>query len=161
MWSCEWRDAFLITSWNIFHNSDDVISYPVLRHSHCRVLFSFFNQTKSLEMSSIKRLLKEYKDYQKKDAFKDTRILELSPSSTNYDDQDSLLYWTAVISGEPGTPYERGIFTIDIHIPEEYPLAPPKMTFLTRICHPNIHFQVIDLRYPLSLSTHTRLARII
>lgn len=45
------------------------------------------------------------------------------------------------IKGSAGTPYEGGIFQIDIEIPTQYPFVPPKMKFLTKIWHPNISSQ--------------------
>ena len=39
------------------------------------------------------------------------------------------------------TPYEGGIFAVDIQIPAEYPFKPPKMKFDTKIWHPNISSQ--------------------
>ncbi|KAL7560649.1 hypothetical protein ACA910_001333 [Epithemia clementina (nom. ined.)] len=45
------------------------------------------------------------------------------------------------IQGPEGTPYEGGIFEIDIIIPKQYPFEPPKMKFMTKIWHPNISSQ--------------------
>ena len=45
------------------------------------------------------------------------------------------------ITGPEGTPYEGGVFDVDILIPREYPFEPPKMKFITRIWHPNISSQ--------------------
>jgi len=45
------------------------------------------------------------------------------------------------IKGSSGTPYEGGVFEIDIHIPDQYPFVPPKMNFITKIWHPNISSQ--------------------
>ena len=39
------------------------------------------------------------------------------------------------------TPYEGGIFYVDIQIPADYPFKPPKMKFDTKIWHPNISSQ--------------------
>ncbi|XP_053943287.1 ubiquitin-conjugating enzyme E2 T isoform X1 [Cuculus canorus] len=44
----------------------------------------------------------------------------------------------AQITGGAGTPYEKGIFNLEIVIPERYPFEPPKIRFLTPIYHPNI-----------------------
>lgn len=45
------------------------------------------------------------------------------------------------IKGSEGTPYEGGVFDIDIVIPPSYPFEPPKMRFITKIWHPNISSQ--------------------
>ncbi|VDN37185.1 unnamed protein product [Gongylonema pulchrum] len=35
-------------------------------------------------------------------------------------------------------PYNKGAFKIAIDFPVEYPFKPPKITFLTKIYHPNV-----------------------
>ena len=42
------------------------------------------------------------------------------------------------IRGPIDTPYQNGIFEVDILIPRGYPFEPPKMKFTTQIWHPNI-----------------------
>jgi ubiquitin-protein ligase len=32
----------------------------------------------------------------------------------------------------------EGVFRLELFLPEEYPMAPPKVRFLTKIYHPNI-----------------------
>ncbi|XP_019401913.1 PREDICTED: ubiquitin-conjugating enzyme E2 T [Crocodylus porosus] len=44
----------------------------------------------------------------------------------------------AQILGGEGTPYEKGIFNLEVTVPERYPFEPPKICFLTPIYHPNI-----------------------
>lgn len=44
----------------------------------------------------------------------------------------------ASMEGAPETPYEGGIFWLHIDFPEDYPLKPPIVTFLTPVYHPNI-----------------------
>ncbi|NXX23763.1 UBE2T enzyme, partial [Podargus strigoides] len=44
----------------------------------------------------------------------------------------------AQILGGADTPYEKGIFNLEIIIPERYPFEPPQIRFLTPIYHPNI-----------------------
>lgn len=51
---------------------------------------------------------------------------------------DKLNLIEAKITGPPETPYEKGIFTLEILIPEKYPFSPPSIKFLTRVYHPNI-----------------------
>jgi len=52
-----------------------------------------------------------------------------------------LRHLKGTIPGPQGTPYEGGIFEIDIVLPKQYPFEPPKMKYLTKIWHPNISSQ--------------------
>jgi len=36
------------------------------------------------------------------------------------------------------SPYEGGIFKLELFLPEEYPMSAPKVRFMTKIYHPNI-----------------------
>lgn len=40
--------------------------------------------------------------------------------------------------GPEESPYATGRFKLELFLPEDYPMAPPKVRFLTRIYHPNI-----------------------
>jgi peroxin-4 len=53
---------------------------------------------------------------------------------------DNLFHWHGYIKGPPDTPYERGWFKLDFQIEQNYPINPPKVKFITRIFHSNIHF---------------------
>ncbi|KAG7279872.1 hypothetical protein CRUP_016199, partial [Coryphaenoides rupestris] len=44
----------------------------------------------------------------------------------------------AQIVGGDDTPYEGGLFSLEVKIPERYPFEPPNIRFLTPIYHPNI-----------------------
>merc|ERR1711862_642608 len=34
--------------------------------------------------------------------------------------------------------YERGVFQLELFLPADYPMVPPKVRFLTEIYHPNV-----------------------
>ena len=49
-------------------------------------------------------------------------------------------YFNVSISGPKDSPYEGGLFKLQLYLPEEYPMVPPKCLFMTKIYHPNIDF---------------------
>ena len=51
---------------------------------------------------------------------------------------DNLRYFKVIIQGPDSSPYQMGIFQLELFLPEDYPMAPPKVRFLTKIYHPNI-----------------------
>jgi peroxin-4 len=53
---------------------------------------------------------------------------------------DNLFHWHGLIRGPPDTSYEKGWFKLNFQIDQNYPINPPKVCFLTKIFHPNIHF---------------------
>jgi ubiquitin-conjugating enzyme E2 N len=49
-------------------------------------------------------------------------------------------YFKVLANGPKDSPYEGGKFQLEIYLPEEYPMVPPKVIFKTKIYHPNIDF---------------------
>eukprot|EP01129_Flabellula_baltica_P002977 TRINITY_DN12845_c0_g1_i1.p1 TRINITY_DN12845_c0_g1~~TRINITY_DN12845_c0_g1_i1.p1 ORF type:complete len:156 (+),score=36.29 TRINITY_DN12845_c0_g1_i1:40-507(+) len=51
---------------------------------------------------------------------------------------DNLRYFNVTIAGPIDSPYEGGIFRLELFLTANYPLEPPKVRFLTKIYHPNV-----------------------
>jgi ubiquitin-protein ligase len=78
--------------------------------------------------SASKRLFKEYKSL----SSDPPEGITAGPVS-----EDDMFLWEALIQGPEGTPFEGGIFPAELRFPKDYPLAPPKMKFVTDVWHPN------------------------
>ncbi|KAH8077390.1 ubiquitin-conjugating enzyme/RWD-like protein [Cristinia sonorae] len=52
--------------------------------------------------------------------------------------EDNMLDVTGIIEGPEGTPYAGGYFRIKFNFTEEFPAAPPKCRFISKIFHPNV-----------------------
>lgn len=53
--------------------------------------------------------------------------------------QNNMMQWEALIFGPDDTEWEGGTFSLMIEYTEEYPHKPPKVSFLTKMFHPNIY----------------------
>lgn len=52
--------------------------------------------------------------------------------------EDNFRYFNVLIAGPKETPYDGGLFRLELFLPADYPMAPPKVRFLTKLYHPNI-----------------------
>jgi ubiquitin-protein ligase len=52
---------------------------------------------------------------------------------------DNLNFWRALIEGPAGTPFEGGVFALNVIIPDNYPFCAPKISFETPIYHCNVN----------------------
>jgi len=51
---------------------------------------------------------------------------------------DDMFHWTGSMIGPEGSPYQGGIFNVDIVLPRDYGFNPPLCRFTTKLFHPNI-----------------------
>ncbi|KAN0027158.1 hypothetical protein ACTFIU_009843 [Dictyostelium citrinum] len=51
---------------------------------------------------------------------------------------DNFRYFKVAISGPLDSPFEGGIFNLELFLTDDYPMSAPKVRFLTKIYHPNI-----------------------
>ncbi len=85
-----------------------------------------------MSATSIRRLKKEWSDINQ----------EIEKSGENITVKlinDEIIHWSARMKGPADSPFEDGIFSLDIIFPTEYPFKPPIIKFINKMYHPNIN----------------------
>lgn len=85
--------------------------------------------------TNLRRLQKEFADVDKeiKSTGSNTGIMKIM--TVNND----LTHMNVVMKGPSGTPYEDGIFLLDLSFPLNFPFKPPTVKFMNQVYHPNIN----------------------
>lgn len=63
---------------------------------------------------------------------------EETPGISVKEHEDNTRYLDVMLEGPKDSPYEGGIFKLEMFLTDEYPMAPPKVRFMTKIYHPNV-----------------------
>ena len=83
-------------------------------------------------MSSLDRIIEEFKDLNR------NPISNLGSIFRLVNENDYRL-WIATMVGPKDTSYRFGLFYINVKFPEEYPIKPPEVYYLTPIYHLNVN----------------------
>ncbi|KAE9381462.1 UBC-like protein [Stipitochalara longipes BDJ] len=103
---------------------------------------SISSTSSSSSRTPTKRLLTELSAFNSSPASSHPTLLSLVPSPS------SLLSLRALLSGSPlpiSTGYSSGRWLLNITIPPNYPNSPPTITFVTKICHPNVKWETGEI----------------
>ncbi|XP_076326043.1 ubiquitin-conjugating enzyme E2 N-like [Tachypleus tridentatus] len=65
-------------------------------------------------------------------------LAEPVPGISATPDESNARYFHVVVAGPEESPFEGGVFKLELFLPEEYPMSAPKVRFMTKIYHPNI-----------------------
>merc|ERR1711968_72919 len=65
-------------------------------------------------------------------------LKEPAPGISATPPAENARYFNVMIIGPTTSPYEGGVYKLELYLPEDYPMAPPKVRFLTKMYHPNI-----------------------
>tara|TARA_B000000557_G_C20563960_1_gene354363 strand:- start:126 stop:578 length:453 start_codon:yes stop_codon:yes gene_type:complete len=80
-------------------------------------------------MISKKRILREINEILANE-YKDINLVDY--------DESNIYDINILVKGPSESPYENGIFKLNVKFPKNYPFVPPQVTFITKVYHPNV-----------------------
>jgi peroxin-4 len=92
-------------------------------------------------MTATARLNKELRDAHKSKE----EDIRLGLFNEKDDSSSSILSWRAVLAGPKDSPFEGGKYEVMIKVPTDYPISPPKASFITKVFHPNVEFKTGEI----------------
>ncbi len=54
-------------------------------------------------------------------------------------DKSELLIWRVMLNGPEKSPYDKGVFELEVDLRQEYPFKHPQVKFATKVYHPNVN----------------------
>ncbi|BFZ58888.1 E2 ubiquitin-protein ligase peroxin 4 [Savitreella phatthalungensis] len=87
--------------------------------------------------SGTRRLIRELQDVQKS---LPPHLISLRPAT-----EADLSHWECRFAGQDDGPFSGGVFTVDVRCDDRYPMGPPTMKFLTKVCHPNVDIRTGEI----------------
>ena len=84
-------------------------------------------------MIAVQRLAKELIALNRFKQRDSNRLYNAYPS-----DPENLFMWIAKIKGPEDSPYENGVWELEMTFPSDYPIEAPQIRFITPIAHPNV-----------------------
>jgi len=86
-------------------------------------------QVSNEKLSRVRRILRELEL---------SSVREPHPAVSVFPTEDNISFWRVLLKGPPSTPYEGGVFILNVEFPDTYPTNPPICRFQTPIYHCNV-----------------------
>jgi len=67
------------------------------------------------------------------------KLKEESVEGIEINETNDIMDWYANIMGPPDTPFEGGVFRLQLRFGSDYPIKPPSVRFVSKMFHPNVY----------------------